>query len=286
MKSSAISKQSLSSNVKQEKTQQWVVGIILAIGGILVSLPFVWMILSAFKPESEVMALTPTLFPQEWTIGNFHNLFVNMNFGLYLKNTIIVVLWSFVGLFLNAMAGYAFAKFEFKGRNQLFFMVLATMMIPGQVTMIPVYLILNQMQLANTMAGIVLPGLVGAFGIFLFRQFMTTIPDELLEAARLDGASELRVFWQIVLPMTKPILAVQGILTFIAGWNSFLWPLIIANDESLYTLSVGLQLLKGQYGGNFALQMAGSTFMVVPIVIIFIIFQKHIIDGYTISGMK
>ncbi|MEW8970488.1 MAG: carbohydrate ABC transporter permease [Mesobacillus sp.] len=286
MKSSAVSKQSLSSNVKQEKTQQWVVGIILAIGGILVSLPFVWMILSAFKPESEVMALTPTLFPQEWTIENFRNLFVNMNFGLYLKNTIIVVLWSFVGLFLNAMAGYAFAKFEFKGRNQLFFMVLATMMIPGQVTMIPVYLILNQMQLTNTMAGIVLPGLVGAFGIFLFRQFMTTIPDELLEAARLDGASELRVFWQIVLPMTKPILAVQGILTFIAGWNSFLWPLIIANDESLYTLSVGLQLLKGQYGGNFALQMAGSTFMVVPIVIIFIIFQKHIIDGYTISGMK
>lgn len=286
MKFSAVSNQSLSKSIKQERRQQWVVGIILALGGILVSLPFVWMILSAFKPESEVMALTPTLFPEKWTIENFKNLFVNMNFGLYLKNTVVVVLWSFVGLFLNAMAGYAFAKFEFKGSKQLFFMVLATMMIPGQVTMIPVYLILNQMHLINTMAGIVLPGLVGAFGIFLFRQFMTTIPDELLEAARLDGAGELRVFWQIVLPMTKPILAVQGILTFIAGWNSFLWPLIIANDESLYTLSVGLQLLKGQYGGNFALQMAGSTFMVVPIVIIFIIFQKYIIDGYTISGMK
>jgi len=286
MKFSAVSNQSLSRSIKQERRQQWVVGIILALGGILVSLPFVWMILSAFKPESEVMALTPTLFPEKWTIENFKNLFVNMNFGLYLKNTVIVVLWSFVGLFLNAMAGYAFAKFEFKGSKQLFFMVLATMMIPGQVTMIPVYLILNQMHLINTMAGIVLPGLVGAFGIFLFRQFMTTIPDELLEAARLDGAGELRVFWQIVLPMTKPILAVQGILTFIAGWNSFLWPLIIANDESLYTLSVGLQLLKGQYGGNFALQMAGSTFMVVPIVIIFILFQKYIIDGYTISGMK
>jgi multiple sugar transport system permease protein len=286
MKSSAVSKDSLSAHVKREKSQQLFVGILLAVGGLLVSIPFVWMILSSFKPESEVMQLTPTLFPQEFTLENFHNLFVNMNFGLYLKNTFVIVLWSFFGLFLNAMAGYAFAKFEFKGRNQLFFLVLATMMIPGQVTMIPVYLILNQMGLTNTMAGIVLPGLVGAFGIFLFRQFMTTIPDELLEAARLDGASELRVFWQIVLPMTKPILAVQGILTFIAGWNSFLWPLIIANDESLYTLSVGLSLLKGQYGGNFALQMAGSTFMVVPIVIIFIIFQKHIIDGYTISGMK
>lgn len=286
MKSSAIQKESLSAHVKREKSQQWFVGLVLTIGGLMVSIPFIWMILSSFKPESEVMQLTPTLFPKEFTLENFQNLFVNMNFGLYLKNTIIIVLWSFVGLFLNAMAGYAFAKFEFKGRNQLFFLVLATMMIPGQVTMIPVYLILNQMGLTNTMAGIVLPGLVGAFGIFLFRQFMSTIPDELLEAARLDGASELRVFWQIVLPMTKPILAVQGILTFIAGWNSFLWPLIIANDESLYTLSVGLSLLKGQYGGNFALQMAGSTFMVVPIVIIFIIFQKHIIDGYTISGMK
>lgn len=278
--------QSLNSEVRRERTQQWAAGIILAFGGLLVSIPFIWMILSAFKPESEVMQLTPSLLPKDFTLENFQNLFLNMNFSMYLKNTLIVVMWSFVGLFLNAMAGYGFAKFEFKGRNKLFFLVLATMMIPGQVTMIPVYLILNQMQLTNTMAGIVLPGLVGAFGIFLFRQFMSTIPDELLEAARLDGASELRVFWQIVLPMSKPILAVQGILTFIAGWNSFLWPLIIANDESLYTLSVGLALLKGQYGGNFALQMAGSTFMVVPIIIIFMFFQKHIIDGYTISGMK
>ncbi|OCA85826.1 sugar ABC transporter permease [Bacillus sp. FJAT-27225] len=285
MKTSAHQKEFLSP-VQKDRTQQWVAGIILTIGGLLVSVPFVWMILSAFKPESEVMQLTPTLFPEEFTLENFENLFVNMNFGVYLKNTIIIVLWSFFGLFLNAMAGYAFAKYQFKGRDKLFYLVLATMMIPGQVTMIPVYLILNEMGLTNTMAGIVLPSLVSAFGIFLFRQFMSTIPDELLEAARLDGASEFRVFLQIVLPMSKSILAVQGILTFIAGWNSFLWPLIIANDESLYTLSVGLSLLKGQYASNFALQMAGSTFMVVPIIVIFIFFQKYIIDGYTISGMK
>lgn len=271
---------------KAYRTQQWIAGIILTLGGLLVAIPFIWMILSAFKPESEVLQLTPTLWPETFTTENFIYLFENMNFGVYLKNTIIVVLCSFVGLFFNAMAGYAFAKYKFKGRDKLFYLVLATMMIPGQVTMIPVYLILNQMGLTNTMAGVVLPGLVGAFSIFLFRQFMSTIPDELLEAARLDGASEFRVFMQLILPISKPIMAVQGILTFIAGWNSFLWPLIIANDESLYTLSVGLSLLKGQYGGNFALQMAGSTFMVVPIVIIFIIFQKHIIEGYTISGMK
>ncbi|MNI64465.1 L-arabinose transport system permease protein AraQ [compost metagenome] len=165
-------------------------------------------------------------------------------------------------------------------------LVLATMMIPGQVTMIPVYLILNSLELLNTMLGIVLPGLAGAFSIFLFRQFMSTIPNELLEATRIDGASELRIFLQMVLPISKSIIAVQAILAFIGGWNSFLWPLIIANDESLYTLSVGLSLLKGQHGGNYALQMAGATFMVAPIMAIFIYFQKHIIDNFTISGIK
>jgi multiple sugar transport system permease protein len=271
---------------KRERYQQWAAGIILAVGGFLISIPFIWMILSAFKTESEVMQIPPTFWPNKFTLENFVNLFENMNFALYLKNTLIIVFCSFIGLFLNAMAGYGFAKFKFKGKEKLFYLVLATMMIPGQVTMIPVYLILNEMHLTNTMIGIVLPGLVGAFSIFLFRQFMSTIPDELLEAARLDGASEFRVFMQIVLPICKPILAVQGILTFIAGWNSFLWPLIIANDENLYTLSVALSLLKGQYGGNFALQMAGSTFMVVPIIVIFMFFQKYIIESYTISGMK
>ncbi|MBB6672114.1 carbohydrate ABC transporter permease [Cohnella nanjingensis] len=265
---------------------QWIVGVILTVGGILVVLPFVWMIFSAFKTEAEVMQIPPTLFPETFTMDNLRNLFENMNFMVYLRNTLIVVLFSFVGLFLNAMAGFGFAKYRFKGQNKLFLLVLATMMIPGQVTMIPVYLILNYSHLTNTMIGIVLPGLVGAFGIFLFRQFMSTIPDELLEATRLDGASEWRTFLQIILPISKSILAVQGILTFIAGWNSFLWPLIVANDEKLYTLSVGLSLLKGQYAGNYALQMAGSAFMVIPIIIIFVFFQRHIIENYSISGMK
>lgn len=266
--------------------RQFLLGVVLALGGFIISFPFIWMVLSSLKPEQEVIRIPPTFWPENLTFENFVNLFENMKFMMYLKNTLIIVFFSFIGLFLNAMAGYAFAKYNFRGRNKLFMLVLATMMIPGQVTMIPVYLILNSMQLTNTMAGIVLPGLVGAFGIFLFKQFMETIPDEVLEAARLDGASEFRIFFTIVLPMSKPVLGVQGILTFIAGWNSFLWPLIIANDESLYTLSVGLALLKGQYGGNFALQMAGSTFMVVPIIIIFMFFQKYIIEGYNISGLK
>lgn len=269
-----------------QQTRQFLLGLVLTIGGLIISLPFIWMILSSLKTEREVIQVPPTFWPETLTFDNFIYLFENMNFLLYLRNTLIVVLFSFLGLFLNAMAGYAFAKYDFKGKNKLFLLVLATMMIPGQVTMIPVYLILNSMGLTNTMAGVVLPGLVGAFAIFLFRQFMETIPDEVLEAARLDGAGELRIFFTMILPMSKPILGVQGILTFIAGWNSFLWPLIIANDESLYTLSVGLSLLKGQYGGNFALQMAGSTFMVLPIIIAFMFFQKYIIEGYNISGLK
>ncbi|NVQ02140.1 carbohydrate ABC transporter permease [Listeria monocytogenes] len=259
---------------------------ILTVGGFFMILPFIWMVLSSLKTDAEILKIPPTIWPETFTLDNFTKLFTEMDFAIYLKNTLIIVFFSFFGLFLNAMAGYGFAKFKFKGKNKLFYLVLATMMIPGQVTMIPVYLLLNAAGLTNTMTGIVLPGLVGAFEIFLFRQFMSTISDDLLEAARLDGASEFYIFWRIVIPISRPVLAVQGILTFIAGWNSFLWPLIIANDEKFYTLSVGLQLLKGQYGSNYALQMAGATFMVIPIILIFMTFQKYILKGFNVSGMK
>ena len=262
------------------------IGVMLAVLGILTFFPFLWMIFSSMKTNAEISQMVPTLLPKNPTLNNFKELFERLNFGIYLKNTLIVTLFSFLGLFLNAMAGYGFSKYDFKGKHGLFLLVLATMMIPGQVTMIPVYLILNSVGLTNTLMGIVLPGLAGAFGIFLFRQFMSTISDELLEAARLDGANEWYIFFRIVLPLTRPILAVQGILTFIGGWNSFLWPLIIANDEKYYTLSVGLQLLQGQHGTDYSLQMAGATFMVVPILIIFMIFQKYILQGFNVSGIK
>ncbi|MDQ6420193.1 carbohydrate ABC transporter permease [Paenibacillus sp. LHD-117] len=286
MSSTTAGKRKSSGDRESGRAFQWISGIVLTIGGLFFLLPFFWMIMSSFKPEVEIVQIPPTLWPDNFTMYNFQYLFGNMNFGVYLKNTLIIVAISFVGLLLNAIAGFGFAKYDFKGRDGLFVLVLATMMIPSQVTMIPVYLILNSLGLTNTMTGVVLPGLVGAFAIFLFRQFMSTIPTELLEATRLDGASEYRIFLQIVLPISKPILAVQAILTFIAGWNSFLWPLIIANDEGLYTLSVGLSLLKGQYAANFGLQMAGATFMVAPVIVLFTYFQKHIIENFSISGMK
>ena len=262
------------------------IGVGLAIGAVMTAFPFIWMLTSSLKPQSESIDYPPTILPQAPTLEYYQILFAELDFGRYLVNTLIVVLISYVGLMLMAMAGYAFAKFEFKGKKGLFFLVLATLMIPVQVTMIPTYLIVNGLNLTNTLVGIALPTLVSGFSIFLFRQFMTTIPTEMLEAARLDGAGELRTFWQIVLPMSKPILAVQVVLTFITGWNSFLWPLILSSDQKLYTLSVGLNLLNQQLAVNPSLQMAGASVMVLPILIVFIIFQRYVIQGFALSGLK
>ncbi|CAN5155650.1 carbohydrate ABC transporter permease [soil metagenome] len=262
------------------------IGIALGIGALITAFPFIWMIATSLKPQRESIDFPPTILPQEPTLEWYQTLFTELDFGRYFLNTIIVVAIGFIGLLLMAMAGYAFAKFDFRGRRWMFFLVLATMMIPVQVTMIPTYLILNGMKLTNTLVGIALPTLVSGFSIFLFRQFMTTIPTEMLEAARLDGAGEFRTFWQIVLPMSRPILAVQVVLTFISGWNSFLWPLIIASDQKLYTLSVGLALLNQQLAVNPSLQMAAASVMVIPILIVFIVFQRYVIQGFALSGLK
>ncbi len=262
------------------------VGIALGIGALLTAFPFLWMITSSVKPQQESLTYPPSILPAHPTLQYFRQLFTELDFGRYLANTIAVVLIGFIGMLFMAMAGYGFAKFEFRGKKMMFFLVLATMMIPIQVTMIPTYLILSHIKLTNTLIGIAIPTLVSGFNIFLFRQFMSTIPMEILEAAKLDGAGELRTFWQIVIPMSKPILAVQAVLTFIAGWNSFLWPLIIANDQNLYTLSVGLSLLNKQISVNPSLQMAAASLMVVPILFVFAIFQRFIVQGFALSGLK
>ena len=263
-----------------------IIWLVLALGALITAFPFIWMIASAFKTEQESVAYPPDIIPTHPTIEFFAQLFTQLDFGQYLFNTIVVVLIGFVGMAFMAMAGYAFAKFNFKGKSPMFFLVLATMMIPSQVTMIPTYLIINDLKLTNTLLGIAIPTLVSGFSIFLFRQFMSTVPTEMLEAAKLDGASEWRIFWQIVIPMSRPILAVQAVLTFIAGWNSFLWPLIIANDQSKYTLAVGLSLLNKQISINPSLQMAAASIMVVPILIVFIVFQRYVVQGFALSGLK
>ncbi|TDO51708.1 multiple sugar transport system permease protein [Kribbella sp. VKM Ac-2527] len=262
------------------------VGTLLLAGALLIAFPFLWMVFASVKPRSESVAYPPALLPKRPTFDFYVELFVRLDFGRYLLNTLLIVVICMFGLLAMAAAGYGFAKFRFRGRSALFFLVLVTMMIPGQVTMIPSYLILDGMHLTNTIPGIALPMLVSGFSIFLFRQFMTTIPNEVIEAARIDGAGEWRIFARIILPMSRPILAVQVVLTFIAGWNAFLWPLIIANDPNLYTLSVGLSLLNQQLATNPSLQMAASTLMIVPILVVFVVFQRHIVQGFALSGLK
>src|SRR5260370_42530368 len=204
------------------RTRPVIVLALLAVGALLTAFPFFWMMTTSLKPIAESYTYPPTVLPSTITLDSYLRLFRDFDFGRYLVNTIVVVLISFVGMFFVAMAGYGFAKFRFCGKNFLFLLVLSTLMIPMQVTMIPTYLILNSLQLTNTLVGIALPTLVSAFNIFLFRQFMSTIPDDILEAARLDGAGELLILWSMVLPLSKPILAVGSVLTCITGGNSFI----------------------------------------------------------------
>lgn len=272
--------------IKTNRIPTIAVGFILTVGAVAVSFPFVWMLLGSIKHEREIFQLPLVFLPLMPTLDNFYRIFSTLDFGIYLRNTLVITALSYIGFFLNAIAGFAFAKYQFRHKETLFFIILATMMIPGQITMIPNFLIINQLGLINTMAGIVLPGLASGFSIFLFRQFMSSVPDELLDSARVDGAKEFRIFLQIVCPVAKPVLAVQATLTFIGGWNSFLWPLVIARSHRLYTLSAGLALLRGEHGNDYALQMASASLMVVPIVIVFVFLQRYIMDGFVLSGIK
>jgi len=270
----------------RRRSRTVLIAILLSIGALATSFPFLWMLASSLKPLSESRAWPPTILPRNPSLDAYVRLFTELEFTRYLVNTLIVVAISFVGMLLVAMAGYGFAKFRFRGRNVMFVLVLTTMMIPIQVTMIPTFLILNSVHLTNTLVGIALPTLVSGFSLFLARQFMTTIPDEIIEAGRLDGAGEWRVLRSIVLPMSRPILAVIGVLTFITAWNSFLWPLVIATDSDNYTLSVGLSLLNRQLKVDPPLQMAGASLMVIPILIVFVLLQRHIVRGFAMSGLK
>ena len=272
--------------MQQHKLEKIIINTILPVGGFIMIIPLLWAITTSFKTPAEAMLTPPTIFPNIWQFSGYVRLFRDLNFLLYLRNTLVLVLFSFAGVFVNMFAGFGFAKYNFKHKEKFFYLVLATMMIPGQVTMIPNFMVINAMGLVNTFAGMIIPGLASGFSIFLFRQFIETVPDDLLNAAKIDGAGDIRAFFSVLVPVCKPIIAVQMILAFIGSWNSFLWPLIIANSYRLFPLGVGLQLLSGQNNIDFPLQMAGSVVMIVPVIIVFLLFQKHIIEGFTTSGLK
>ncbi|MGH3762142.1 carbohydrate ABC transporter permease [Actinophytocola sp.] len=259
-----------------------VAGLVVMIG------PFLWMALSSFKTEAEIRADPPTFWPRDPTAGNYQVLFDRLDFPTYFTNSVVVAVLTTVGnlLFCSA-AGYALAKLSFPGKRVLFLVVLGTIMVPSIVTMVPLFVLSSNLGLVNTLAGLILPFLAQAFGVFLMRQFILSIPEDLLEAARIDGASELRIYWQIVLPLCRPALATLGILTFLASWNNFLWPLVAATTEDNYTLPVALALYAiGQNQTRYDLLLAGSVVIVLPVLIVFVLLQRHFVRGIATTGLK
>ena len=270
-----------------ERTPAWLYAI-LTLGLVFVVVPFVWMLLSSFKPESEVRALPPTWWPETVTIGNYETLLSRLDFPTYLFNSVVVALAVTAGnLVFCSMLGYALAKLDFPGKRALFAIVLGTLMIPGVVTFVPLFVMVTKMHLSNTLLGMILPFLAGPFGVFLMRQFISSLPDELIQAARIDGAGELRIFFSVILPLCGPALATLGILTFLTSWNNFLWPLVIAQTEDKYTLPVALALYSvGQNATQFGLLLAGAVVVVLPVLAIFLVLQRHIMQGIAMTGIK
>lgn len=250
-------------------------------------IPFVWMVSTSFKGPGEIYIFPPRWIPKNPTLNNYIDLFQEMNFGRPFLNSVIVSLsTTFLSVLVATMAGYGFAKFRFKNKNLLFLFILGTIMVPGHITMIPVFLLLSQLNLLNTYLGLILPAIANAFNIFFMRQYIMGIPDELIEAAKMDGAHEGWIFFRIILPLARPAMAAITIFTFTGAWNSFLWPLILATDESMYTLPVAVSVLGGQYTENIAMQMAGSVIVILPLIIVFLFTQRYFIKGITFTGMK
>lgn len=267
--------------------ERFLVHLFLFAGLVMTIAPFVWMLSTSFKSGGGIFSYPPQWIPHDPTFEWYRQLFRDVDFLLHFKNSLIVsISTTFLNLFLCSLAGYAFAKLRFFGRDRIFGILIATLMIPGQISMIPVFLFLKQLGLLNSYWGLIIPSSVGIFGIFLIRQFMLTIPDDLIEAARIDGCSEFRIYWNIILPLCKPVLATLGIFTFMGSWNDFLWPLIVMIGQERYTLPVALANLNGQYTTKFGLLMAGAVVVVVPVILVFIFAQKYVIKGIATTGLK
>jgi len=252
-------------------------------------LPFVWMILSSFKSLAEIRHIPPTFFPQEFTLENYQRVLDDPDLPLatFYRNSAIIALANVVQvLFTSSLFGYIFAKYEFKGKKFLFWFVLSLMMIPHQMTMIPGYLILAKLGLINNLLGLIIPAAIDAFGIFLFRQFALSIPDELIDAARVDGAGEFSIYLRIVLPQLGPALATFGMLTFMFNWNSYMWPLIVLTEKNVRTLPIILTWFSNQMVDKTNLTMAASVLVILPVLLVFLLVQRWIVQGITLSGLK
>ncbi|MGI8901859.1 MAG: carbohydrate ABC transporter permease [Nocardioides sp.] len=257
-------------------------------GLVLMVVPFIWMAVSSIKPEAEVRAVPPTWWPESVTLENYRTLFDKLDFTTYFLNSTLVAGAVTIGnLLFCSMLGYALAKLDFPGKRLMFLLVLGTLMIPGVVTFVPLFVLTANLGLVNSLTGMALPFLAGPFGVFLMRQFIMSLPDELIQAARVDGASELRIFFSVILPLCGPALATLGILTFLTSWNNFLWPLVVATEEDKFTLPVALALYSvGQNSTKYGLLLAGAVVVVIPVIAVFMVLQRHIMQGISMTGIK
>ena len=255
--------------------------------GLVMMFPLYWMITIAFSPSADVVSRELHIWPSEWTLENFRTIFGNFPTVTWFGNSVVVTaIITALTVSVNLLAGYAFAKLDFRGKGFVFLLVLSTMMVPVQVLMVAQFRLVTQLGIYGTFWAVIFPSAASAFGIFLARQFIIAIPDELLEAAKMDGAGTIRIFLQIILPLCKPLIAVLVLLTVMYQWNDFAWPLIALKDAELFTLPIGLLYLQGQYGADYGAIMALALLSITPIIIMFLAFQKYFVQGLARSGIR
>ena len=272
----------------RRRTARVITYIVLGMGLAVWLFPFLWMALGSFKTQAELLQFPPTMWPQTVTGANYARWFFDLGIGGYFANSVVIAGVTVLGnLVFCSMVGYALAKLQFWGKRLLFALVMVTLMVPGIVTFIPLFVLVSDMGLIGTYPGLILPFLTSPMGVFLMRQFIYSIPDELLEAARIDGAGELRIFARVVMPLCGPALATLGVLTFLSSWNNFLWPLVASQNQRMFTLPVALSLNAiGQNGTDHGLFLAGSVLIIVPILLVFVALQRFVIQGIATTGLR
>lgn len=254
---------------------------------LITAIPYVYMVGATFKPNTEVYSLPITLLPRSFYTGNYEQLFSMFPYVRWFVNTVFVAgVRTGIAIILCAMGGYAFAKYEFRFKRALFLLLLATMMLPFHVVLIPLFIMMVRIQWVNTYYALIVPFAVSAYGIFLLRQYMVSVPGELIDAARIDGSSEMGIFWRIAMPLVKPGLGVVAILFFTLAWNDFIWPLIVLSKTALYTLPLGIATMFGPYEIQYGTIMAGSFLSTLPIVIVFLAMQRQFVSGLTVGALK
>ena len=269
------------------KRYHYLIIAFMGVFSVIMMYPMAWMLVTSFKSNADIHKNKAKFFPAEWTVEGYRSAFEKAPIGDWLVNSIVItVVITFAVILTSTLIGYVFAKYEFKFKRSLFLLMLATMMVPPQVTMIPRYLMIQKMHLFNTRWALIVPGLVSAFAIYLARQFITDVPDSLCEAAKMDGAGPLRIYWSVILPNIKPAIGSIAIFTAMANWNDYLNPLLMLNDIDKMTLPLGLVMFDSQRSVDLAATMAAAAMIMMPMILIFVLFQRQFIKGMTMSGIK